>query len=49
LGTRDLENFQFTFAEIPTINAQTTRQMLEKLEHYNRKMATIGVFLDNAR
>ena len=36
------KNFQCTFAENPTINAQTTRQMLENLEHYNRKMATIS-------
>ncbi|MGY9012198.1 MAG: hypothetical protein ACKVLN_08400 [Rhodobacterales bacterium] len=48
-GTRDLENFQFTFIENPTINAQITRQMLEKLEHYNSEMATIRVFLDSAR
>lgn len=34
-GALDLETFQFTFVEGEKINAQTTRQMLEKLEAKN--------------
>lgn len=48
-GAIDLETFQFTFVEAEKINAHTTRQMLEKLEQNNRTMATIHVYLDNAR
>ena len=48
-GALDLETFQFTFVEGEKINAQTTRQMLEKLERNNQTMTTIHVFVDNAR
>ena len=48
-GALDLETFQFTFVESEKINAQTTRQMLEKLEAKNPTMTAIHVFLDNAR
>ena len=48
-GALDLETFQFTFVEGEKINAQTTRQMLEKLERNNPTMTAIHVFLDNAR
>jgi len=48
-GAIDLETFQFTFVEAEKINAQTTRQMLEKLERNNKTMTTIHVFMDNAR
>jgi transposase len=48
-GAIDLETFQFTFVEAEKINAQTTRQMLKKLERNNQTMTTIHVFMDNAR
>ena len=48
-GAIDLETFQFTFVEGEKINAQTTQQMLAKLERANPTKATIHVFLDNAR
>ena len=48
-GALDLETFQFTFVEGEKINAQTTQQMLEKLERNNPTKVTIHVFLDNAR
>ena len=48
-GALDLETFQFTFVEAEKINAQTTQQMLEKLERNNPAMTAIHVFLDNAR
>ena len=48
-GALDLETFQFTFVEGEKINAETTRQMLEKLEKNNRSMTKIHVYLDNAR
>ena len=48
-GALDLETFQFTFVEGEKINAETTRQMLEKLEAKNPAMKAIHVFLDNAR
>lgn len=48
-GALDLETFQFTFVEAEKINAQTTKQMLEKLERHNPTMAAIHVFVDNAR
>jgi transposase len=48
-GAIDLETFQFTFVEGEKINAQTTQQMLAKLERSNPTKATIHVFLDNAR
>ena len=48
-GALDLETFQFTFVEGEKINAQTTRQMLEKLERNNQTMTAIHVFVDNAR
>jgi len=48
-GAIDLETFNFTFVEAEKINALTTRQMLEKLEHNNPTMAVIHVFVDNAR
>jgi hypothetical protein len=46
-GAIDLETFQFTFVEGEKINAQTTQQMLAKLERSNPTKATIHVFLDN--
>ncbi len=48
-GALDLETFQFTFVEGEKINAQTTRQMLEKLERNNQTKTAIHVFIDNAR
>lgn len=48
-GALDLETFSFTFVEAEKINAQTTKQMLEKLEHNNPAMSLIHVFVDNAR
>ncbi|MCP4937464.1 MAG: IS630 family transposase, partial [bacterium] len=48
-GALDLETFSFTFVEAEKINAQTTQQMLEKLERKNPTMTAIHVFLDNAR
>jgi len=45
----DLEIFHFTFVEDEKINAQTTRQMLEKLEDRNPAKKVIHVFLDNVR
>jgi transposase len=48
-GALDLETFQFTFVEAEKINAQTTKQMLEKLERNNPTMTAIHVFVDNAR
>ena len=48
-GALDLETFQFTFVEGERINAQTTRQMLEKLERNNQTKTAIHVFVDNAR
>ena len=48
-GAIDLETFKFTFIEAEKINAQTTQQMLANLERNNQTMATIHVFLDNAR
>ena len=48
-GALDLETFQFTSVESEKINAQTTQQMLEKLEANNPTMTAIHVFLDNAR
>ena len=48
-GALDLETFQFTFVEAEKINAQTTKQMLEKLERNNPTMTAIHVYLDNAR
>ena len=48
-GALDLETFQFTFVEGERINAQTTKQMLEKLERNNSTMTAIHVFVDNAR
>lgn len=48
-GALDLETFQFTFVEGEKINAQTTKQMLEKLERNNPTMTAIHVFVDNAR
>ena len=47
-GALDLETFLFTFVESEKINAQTTQQMLEKLEAKNPTMTAIHVFLDNA-
>lgn len=48
-GALDLETFQFTFVEAERINAQTTQQMLKKLERNNPTKTLIHVFLDNAR
>ncbi|AGI74285.1 putative IS630 family transposase [Octadecabacter arcticus 238] len=48
-GALELETFQFTFVEGEKINAQTTRQMLEKLERNNQTKTAIHVFVDNAR
>ena len=48
-GALDLETFQFTFVEAENINAQTTQQMLEKLEQSNRSKLVIHVYMDNAR
>ena len=45
----NLETFQFQFVEAEKINAQTTRQLLQKLETAYPSKRIIHVFLDNAR
>ena len=47
-GTLDLETFQFTFVSGEKINAETTKQMQEKLERNNPAMTAVHVFVDNA-
>ncbi len=48
-GCLDLETFAFQFIEAEKINAETTRQLLEKVELAHASMRVIHVFLDNAR
>jgi transposase len=48
-GLLDLETFRFQFVEAEKINAQTTRQLLQKLEKAYPSKRIIHVFLDNAR
>ncbi len=48
-GALNLETFQFTFVEGEKINAETTRQMLEKIEQSYPTKTAIHVILDNAR
>jgi transposase len=48
-GSLNLEDGQFQFVEAEKINAQTTRQLLEKLEAGYPLKRVIHVFLDNAR
>ncbi len=48
-GALNLETFQFTFVEGEKINAETTRQMLEKIERASPAQTAIHVILDNAR
>jgi len=48
-GALDLETFRFTFVEGERINAETTRQMLEKVERNYPALTAIHVILDNAR
>jgi transposase len=48
-GVLNLETFQFQFVEAEKINAQTTRQLLQKLEVTYPSRRIIHVFLDNAR
>ncbi len=45
----NLETFQFQFVEAEKINAETTRQLLQKLESAYPSKRIIHVFLDNAR
>jgi len=48
-GVLNLETFQFQFVETEKINAESTRQLLQKLETAYPLKRTIHVFLDNAR
>ncbi len=48
-GALNLETFQFQFVEAEKINAETTRQLLQKLENAYPSKRVIHVFLDNAR
>lgn len=48
-GALNLETFQFQFVEAEKINAETTRQLLQKLEAADPSKRVIHVFLDNAR
>ena len=48
-GALNLETFQFQFVEAEKINAETTRQLLQKLERAYPSKRIIHVFLDNAR
>ncbi len=48
-GMLNLENFQFQFVEAEKINAETTHQLLQKLESAYPSKRIIHVFLDNAR
>ncbi|MCP4237895.1 MAG: IS630 family transposase [Aestuariibacter sp.] len=48
-GMLNLETFQFQFVEAEKINAQSTRQLLQKLESAYPSKRIIHVFLDNAR
>ncbi len=48
-GALNLETFQFQFVEAEKINAETTRQLLQKLERAYPSKRTIHVFFDNAR
>ena len=48
-GALDLKTFQFTFVGGEKINAETTRQMLEKIERTYPTQTAIHVILDNAR
>jgi len=48
-GVLNLENGLFQFVEAEKINAQTTRQLLQKLEAAYPAKRVIHVFLDNAR
>lgn len=48
-GCLNLETFQFQFVEAEKVNAETTRQLLQKLERAYPSKCTIHVFFDNAR
>ena len=48
-GTLNLETFDFRFVQGEKINAQTTRQLLTKIETAYPAKRVIHVFLDNAR
>ncbi len=48
-GMLNLETFRFQFVEAERINAETTRQLLQKLESAYPSKRIIHVFLDNAR
>jgi transposase len=48
-GMLNLETFQFQFVESEKINAETTRQLLQKLERAYPLKRIIHVFLDNAK
>jgi len=48
-GALHLETFQFTFVEGARINAETTRQMLEKIEQSYPTQTAIHIILDNVR
>ncbi len=48
-GAFNLETSAFTFVEACRISAETTLQLLKKLERVYRKKRWIHVFLDNAR
>ena len=48
-GALSLETLEFIFVESERINAETTQQLLEKIESFYSTMAVIHVILDNAR
>ena len=48
-GVLNLETFQFQFVETEKINAESTRQLLQKLESTYPFKRAIHLFLDNAR
>jgi len=48
-GAINLENFDFSFVESVTVDADSTIALLQKIEVANRSKTAIYVFLDNAR
>jgi len=48
-GALNLETFKFQFVESTKINAETTQQLLQKIENAHPDKRRIHVFFDNAR
>ena len=48
-GALDLETFKMQFVEVQTIDANSTKSLLEKIEFAHKNKRVIHVFLDNAR